>query len=44
MKKRDSFEDLDVDGGYKKRILQKSGEWVWSGFIWLRTGISDRLF
>jgi hypothetical protein len=37
LKERDCLEDLDVDGNIiLKRILKKSDDDVWDGFIWLR--------
>jgi hypothetical protein len=45
MQQRDHSEDLDVDW---KRILklnpEKEGGKMWIGFVWLRMGISGRLF
>jgi hypothetical protein len=44
LKGRNHLEDLDVDGSIVlKRILKKYDEVMWTGFIWLRIGISGGL-
>jgi hypothetical protein len=40
LKEVDHLEDLGTDGrAILKRILEKLDGTVWTGFIWLRTGI-----
>jgi hypothetical protein len=44
LKRRDYLEDLDIDGSIiLKRMLEKWGGKVWTGFIWLRIGTSGWL-
>jgi hypothetical protein len=44
LKGRDHAEDQAIDGKTtSKCILEKWGEKVWTGFIWLRIGISGGL-
>jgi hypothetical protein len=44
LKRRDVLRDLGVDMRIIfKRILKKSGFWIWTGFIWTRTGSSGGL-
>jgi hypothetical protein len=40
---RDHSEHTGVDGRILNWILWKQGWWVWMGFIWLKTGISNGL-
>jgi hypothetical protein len=42
---RDHSEDLGVDGRIMfKYVLEKQDVRVWSGFVWIRIGISSGMF